>query len=205
MRIIIGVALAALLAVSSVASPAEAQRRGEIVASDGTVVEAPRRAQRSARAGKRSGRRAGRSTFTEQAIVRPRGKRRAGATRVVREARSGRRTASRRGRAIGGVPPAAFAGAGSMSGIASFYWQGHTTASGAPFNPEGMTAAHRTLPFGTRVRVTHAGNGRSVVVTINDRGPFIAGRIIDLSRGAAGVLGMHGQGLANVRVEVLGR
>ena len=68
-----------------------------------------------------------------------------------------------------------------------------------------MTAAHRTLPFGTKVRVKHLGNGRTVDVTINDRGPFIAGRIIDLSKGAAGVIGMTGQGLARVAVEVLGR
>ena len=94
---------------------------------------------------------------------------------------------------------------GGATGLASYYYQGHTTASGAPFNPEGMTAAHRSLPFGTRVRVTHVGNGRSVVVTINDRGPFIGGRIIDLSRGAAGVLGMHSQGVASVRMEVIGR
>ena len=68
-----------------------------------------------------------------------------------------------------------------------------------------MTAAHRTLPFGTRVRVTHLGNGRSVNVVINDRGPFIGGRIIDLSRGAANVIGMMGQGLARVSVTILGR
>jgi len=102
-----------------------------------------------------------------------------------------------------GVQDAA-AGTGS-TGMASFYWQGHTTASGARFNPEGMTAAHRSLPFGTRVRVTHLGNGRTVEVRINDRGPFVGGRIIDLSRGAAGVLGMHGQGVARVQVTVLGR
>jgi rare lipoprotein A len=102
-----------------------------------------------------------------------------------------------------GVQDAA-AGIGT-TGMASFYWQGHTTASGAHFNPEGMTAAHRSLPFGTRVRVTHLGNGRTVEVRINDRGPFVGGRIIDLSRGAAGVLGMHGQGVARVQVTVLGR
>jgi rare lipoprotein A len=68
-----------------------------------------------------------------------------------------------------------------------------------------MTAAHKTLPFGTRVRVTHLGNGRSVEVKINDRGPFIAGRIIDLSKGAAGVIGLTAQGIARVAVEVLGR
>jgi rare lipoprotein A len=90
-------------------------------------------------------------------------------------------------------------------GVASFYWEGQRTATGAWFNPDGMTAAHRTLPFGTKVRVTHLGSGRSVVVRINDRGPYIAGRVIDLSRGAAGVLGMQKQGVARVRVTVLGR
>jgi rare lipoprotein A len=96
-------------------------------------------------------------------------------------------------------------GAGGLSGVASYYWQGQRVATGARFNPEGLTAAHRTLPFGTRVRVTHLGNGRSVNVVINDRGPFIAGRIIDLARGAARVIGMTGQGLARVSVQVLGR
>jgi rare lipoprotein A len=68
-----------------------------------------------------------------------------------------------------------------------------------------MTAAHRSLPFGTRVRVTNRSNGRSVVVTINDRGPFIGGRIIDLSRGAAQVIAMTGAGVAPVSLEILGR
>jgi rare lipoprotein A len=94
---------------------------------------------------------------------------------------------------------------GGTHGIASYYWQGQRVATGARFNPEGLTAAHRTLPFGTRVRVTHLGNGRSVNVVINDRGPFIAGRVIDLARGAARVIGMTGQGLARVSVTVLGR
>lgn len=94
---------------------------------------------------------------------------------------------------------------GGSTGIASYYWQGQKTASGARFNPSAMTAAHRTLPFGTRVLVTNHSNGRSVTVTINDRGPFIKGRIIDLSKGAAGVIGMHGQGLARVSISVVGR
>lgn len=94
---------------------------------------------------------------------------------------------------------------GSYSGKASYYWQGQQTASGARFNPNAMTAAHRSLPFGTRVRVTNRSNGRSVVVTINDRGPFIAGRIIDLSRGAAQAISMTGAGVASVSLEVLGR
>jgi rare lipoprotein A len=96
-------------------------------------------------------------------------------------------------------------GRSHLRGIASYYWQGRRVASGGRFNPNGMTAAHRTLPFGTRVRVTHLGNGRSVNVVINDRGPFIAGRVIDLSRGAAGVLGMLSQGIARVSVTILGR
>jgi len=94
---------------------------------------------------------------------------------------------------------------GGSSGIASYYSSGTRTASGARFNPGGMTAAHRTLPFGTRVLVTHAATGRSVTVTINDRGPFIKGRIIDLSRGAASALGITGAGLARVSVSVIGR
>ncbi|OKH33894.1 hypothetical protein NIES2101_39500 [Calothrix sp. HK-06] len=96
----------------------------------------------------------------------------------------------------------------AMRGIASFYGydgSGNRTASGQRFNPEHMTAAHRHLPFGTRVRVTNTRNGRSVVVRINDRGPFIRGRVIDLSYGAARVIGMLGRGVAPVKIEVLGR
>ena len=79
------------------------------------------------------------------------------------------------------------------------------TATGERFDPSGMTAAHRTLPFGTRVRVTRVDTGNSVVVRINDRGPFKPGRVIDLSEGAAENLGITGVGLAEVRLEVLGR
>ena len=95
----------------------------------------------------------------------------------------------------------------AQSGMASYYGNesGSQTASGARFNAAGMTAAHRTLPFGTKVRVTNKSNGRSVVVTINDRGPFVGGRIIDLSTGAAGVIGMMGAGVAPVLVEVLAK
>lgn len=89
------------------------------------------------------------------------------------------------------------------SGIASYYWQPQPVASGGRFNPDALTAAHRTLPFGTKVRVTNQRNGRSVVVLINDRGPYIKGRIIDLSRRAATVIGMRQSGLAPVKVEVL--
>jgi rare lipoprotein A (peptidoglycan hydrolase) len=91
------------------------------------------------------------------------------------------------------------------TGIASYYWQPQPVASGGRFNPEAMTAAHKYLPFGTRVRVTRADNGRSVEVVINDRGPFIAGRIIDLSRRAARDIGMTDVGITRVNVAVLGR
>ncbi|MUG96620.1 septal ring lytic transglycosylase RlpA family protein [Scytonema sp. UIC 10036] len=97
---------------------------------------------------------------------------------------------------------------GTLQGIASWYGydgSGNRTATGERYNPEGLTAAHRSLPFGTRVRVTNTRNGRSVVVRINDRGPFIRGRIIDLSAGAARILGVMRTGVAPVRIEVLGR
>jgi rare lipoprotein A len=94
--------------------------------------------------------------------------------------------------------------ASAQSGIASVYaYSGGRTASGEPVSPSALTAAHRTLPFGTRVQVTDAQTGRSVVVRINDRGPFVAGRIIDLTPAAARALGMSG--LARVTVEVVGK
>ncbi|WGV24320.1 septal ring lytic transglycosylase RlpA family protein [Halotia branconii] len=96
----------------------------------------------------------------------------------------------------------------NFKGMASYYGydgSGSQTASGERFNPEGMTAAHRSLPLGTKVRVTNTRNGRSVVLRINDRGPYIRGRIIDVSAGAARILGMISSGVAPVRIEVLGR
>ena len=98
--------------------------------------------------------------------------------------------------------------ASATEGVASFYgkgFHGRRTASGERFDQNDMTAAHKTLPFGTRVRVTHLNNGRSVVVVVNDRGPFVRGRVIDLSRGAAGRIGMVNSGVAKVRLEILGR
>jgi rare lipoprotein A len=91
----------------------------------------------------------------------------------------------------------------ALEGIASYYWQGTRTASGEPFDKRAMTAAHPSLPFGTQVRVTHAETGRTVVVRINDRGPFKPGRVIDLSEGAADVLGMRARGLVPVKLAVL--
>ena len=77
------------------------------------------------------------------------------------------------------------------------------TASGEAFDKRAMTAAHQTLPLGTLVKVTNLGNGRSAILRINDRGPFVAGRIIDVSEGAAEVLGMTARGLAAVHVELV--
>ncbi len=97
---------------------------------------------------------------------------------------------------------------GAEVGIASWYgpgFHGKTTASGQRYDMYAMTAAHKTLPFGTRVRVTNLKNRRSVVLTINDRGPFVAGRIVDVSKRAAQALGFERQGKAEVSVEVLGR
>jgi peptidoglycan lytic transglycosylase len=90
-----------------------------------------------------------------------------------------------------------------FSGMASYYGNesGSKTASGARFNQNAMTAAHRSLPFGTKLRVTHG--GRSVVVTINDRGPFIRGRVLDLSTGAARAVGLTGAGVGRVTAEVV--
>ena len=95
-------------------------------------------------------------------------------------------------------------GAPAQAEVASYYGKelaGRRTASGERFNPSAMTAAHRTLRFGTRVRVTNPRNGRSVVVRINDRGPFVKGRSIDLSSGAARAIGMGSS--AQVRMQVL--
>jgi len=92
-------------------------------------------------------------------------------------------------------------------GIASWYgpdFHGRKTSSGERYNMYGRSAAHRTVPLGTIARVTHAGNGRQVVVRINDRGPFVEGRIIDLSYGAARDLAMVKEGVAAVIVEVFG-
>lgn len=94
----------------------------------------------------------------------------------------------------------------STTGIASFYWQDQKTANGEQFRKNDLTAAHRTLPFGTLVRVTRLSNGKKVTVRINDRGPFIKGRIIDLSLGAARKIGLAKKtGLTKVKLEVVGK
>lgn len=90
-----------------------------------------------------------------------------------------------------------------LNGLASYYWQEQMTANGERFDRNGLTAAHRTLPFGTRVKVTNTVNGRTVVVRINDRGPFKPGRIIDLSKAAAAEIDMERVGIVPVTLEVL--
>jgi rare lipoprotein A len=98
--------------------------------------------------------------------------------------------------------PAAKANSAS-DGVASFYTEDEWTASGERFNTHAMTAAHPTLPFGTRLRVTNVTNGRSVVVRINDRGPFVPGRVVDLSESAAESLGMVERGIVKVKLDVV--
>lgn len=88
------------------------------------------------------------------------------------------------------------------TGRASYYSEGSHTASGEKFDAHELTAAHPTLPFGTRLRVTNVATGRSVTVRVNDRGPFVRGRDVDVSYSAAEALGMVGQGVANVKLEV---
>ena len=90
----------------------------------------------------------------------------------------------------------------SSVGIASFYKYEAKTASGEQFNPRALTAAHRTLPFGTRLRVTNVATGQSVTVRVNDRGPFIPGRVVDVSLSAAKELGMIDRGITKVKLEV---
>jgi rare lipoprotein A len=91
----------------------------------------------------------------------------------------------------------------SGDGLASFYGSPQQTANGEQFNPRALTAAHRTLPFGTKVRVTNVRSGRTVTVRINDRGPFVPGRVIDLSQAAAEELGIVGRGIAKVKLDVV--
>ena len=91
----------------------------------------------------------------------------------------------------------------ALSGLASFYTEGSETASGEKLDGQKLTAAHRSLPFGTRVRVTNVANGRSVTVRINDRGPFVPGRVVDVSYSAAERLGIMEQGITKVKLDVI--
>jgi rare lipoprotein A len=91
----------------------------------------------------------------------------------------------------------------NRDGIASFYTEDEQTASGEKYDPNKLTAAHPTLPFGTRVRVTNLVNGHSVVVRVNDRGPFIPGRVVDVSYSAAETLGIVERGIVKVKLDVV--
>ena len=102
------------------------------------------------------------------------------------------------------VLQSADAEAAVQCGKASWYKMGSRTASGERMNASALAAAHRSLPFGTKVRVENLSNGRSVVVRINDRGPFVRGRVIDVTKGAAEQLGMIHSGVARVKVTVVG-
>ena len=88
-------------------------------------------------------------------------------------------------------------------GLASYYTEGTKTASGETFNSAELTAAHPNLPFGTKLRVTNTTTGKSVVVRVNDRGPFVRGRVVDVSYSAAQALGMVNSGTANVKLDVV--
>lgn len=164
------------------ATPASAYV-GDYSFSDRSTAERPARAERRSTRTTRSTRATRQRVATQSDDFAPRASRRS--TR--------RTTTSLTGGAMRG------------SGIASYYWQPQRVASGGWFNPNAMTAAHKTLPFGTMVRVTNLNNGRAVTVRINDRGPYIAGRVIDLSRAAASAVGMVGSGVARVSLAVLGR
>ncbi|MGA2289235.1 MAG: septal ring lytic transglycosylase RlpA family protein [Bradyrhizobium sp.] len=91
----------------------------------------------------------------------------------------------------------------ASQGLASFYSEGTRTSSGEKFDANELTAAHPTLPFGTRLRVTNVSTGRSVTVRVNDRGPFVRGRVVDVSYSAARLLGMVGDGVAKVKLDVV--
>ena len=91
----------------------------------------------------------------------------------------------------------------ASQGVASFYTEEQQTASGEKFDTHDLTAAHPTLPFGTRLRVTNVETGRSVTVRVNDRGPYVPGRVVDVSYAAADALGMVGSGVAKVKLDVV--
>jgi rare lipoprotein A len=109
------------------------------------------------------------------------------------------------------LPFALYAASRDMAlgvGSASYYsndFAGKRTASGEIFNPKVLTAAHRTASFGSLIRVTHLGNGRDVIVRVNDRGPFVRGRIIDLSYAAAKQIGLHRSGTAKVKLTLVSK
>ncbi len=188
MKTFVGALVCALLIFSATTAAQAAKWQDNLL---GQVSSQPAPATRQAPTRSRASTRArrARAKTTRRATPRTRARRSIARTKQRRHRRSGSRRSSYRGR--------------TLHGLASYYWQPQRVASGGWFNPNALTAAHKSLPFGTRVRVTNMRNGRSVVVRINDRGPYIRGRIIDLSRRAATIVGMRGAGVVPVRVQVL--
>lgn len=124
-------------------------------------------------------------------------------TTVVYARRASKTEVAARTAEPAGPRPQLNGAAHALNGTASYYWQDQMTASGEVFNKRDMTAAHKTLPLGSRVKVTNLANGRSAVLRINDRGPYVPGRVIDVSEAAADVLGMRQVGLAPVKVDLV--
>jgi rare lipoprotein A len=131
---------------------------------------------------------------TRQAALEPGSKTRSAPVRRVSIVRRHNPFPSHKEATAGGVRP---------YGVASFYSEGEKTANGEAFDPRELTAAHRSLPFGTKLRVTNVATGQSVTVRVNDRGPFIRGRDVDVSHSAAEALGMVGDGVAKVKMDVV--
>jgi rare lipoprotein A len=104
---------------------------------------------------------------------------------------------------LGGCQSAYSSSINSSNIVASWYQKGKFTANGQRFDPNGLSAAHRTLPFGTKLRLTNPTNGKSIIVTVNDRGPFIHGTGLDVSRGAAQQLGFISKGKTKLQMQVL--
>jgi len=102
-----------------------------------------------------------------------------------------------------GFTPKGFTPKTASGGVASYYSEGKSTASGEKFDPNELTAAHPSLPFGTKLRVTNTTTGKSVTVRVNDRGPYVPGRVVDVSYSAAQALGMVRSGTANVKLDVV--
>jgi len=198
-------ALAFVMALGSLSAPAEAKSRDHMAQSDNDEGRQAKSMHRKRHMARHETRRHGKRHHKAAAHARHGKTKRVARAHHARpriadkdeERPAKRRRAASEERSHGG------GGSNAGSGVASVYWEGSRTANGEHFNPDGMTAAHRSLPFGTRVRVTNASTGRAVVVRINDRGPFIGGRVIDLSRGAARAVGISG--LGRVNMQVLGR
>ena len=122
---------------------------------------------------------------------------------VTTKQKTTRKQSTKENRIVRNIPVVRDIVKGIETGMASFYWQPQAVACGGRFNPSALTAAHRSYPCGSRVLVRNLRNGSTVTVTINDRGPFVAGRIIDLSKAAAQQIGMVGSGLTQVSIQRL--